>query len=184
MSIRTFAGVTPSLAEAVFVDSAATVIGQVSIGKDSSIWPGVVARGDVEKISIGQRSNIQDNSVLHVTHDGPYTPGGAGLTIGDDVTVGHMALLHACTVGNRCLIGMSATVMDKAVLEDDVLLAAGSLVTPKQRLEAGHLYRGSPAKKVRALSPEELESLKYSAANYVRLKNRYLKNRYLNEQPQ
>src|SRR5690606_16888869 len=104
------------------------------IGDDASVWPLVAIRGDVNAVRIGARSNVQDNSVLHVTHDGPYSPGGAALTIGDDVTVGHGVILHACVIGSRCLIGMGATVMDKVQLEDEVFVAAGSLVTPGKRL--------------------------------------------------
>jgi carbonic anhydrase/acetyltransferase-like protein (isoleucine patch superfamily) len=152
----------------------ATVIGQVTLGDDVSLWPGVVVRGDVNEIRVGDRSNIQDGSVLHVTHDGPYSPGGLPLTVGDDVTVGHQATLHACQIGDRCLIGMSSCVMDGAILEADILLAAGSLVAPGYRLSAGSLYRGRPAKRVRELNDDEFEMLRYSAAHYVRLKNRYL----------
>ncbi len=158
----------------VYVDPMAVVIGQVTLGDDVSLWPGTVVRGDVNEIHIGQRSNIQDGSVLHVTHDGPYSPGGLPLLIGDDVTVGHQVTLHACEIGNRCLIGMTSCIMDGAVLEDDVLLAAGSLVAPGYRLSAGSLYRGRPAKRVRDLEQDEFEMLRYSAAHYVRLKNRYL----------
>lgn len=174
MQIRPFQQHSPQLGKRVYVDPTAVVIGQVSLGDDVSIWPVTVVRGDVNSIRIGARSNIQDACVLHVTHDGPYSAGGLPLVIGEDVTVGHRVTLHACSVGDRCLIGMSSTVMDGAVIEDDVLLAAGSLVSPDKRLGAGGLYRGSPARKVRDLSAGELEMLRYSAAHYVRLKNRYL----------
>ncbi len=172
--IRCFEGITPTLAAGAWVDDSAQVIGDVTLGEDSSIWPLAAVRGDVHHIRIGARSNVQDNAVLHVTHDGPYSPGGAPLLIGDDVTIGHAALLHACTIGNRVLIGMGSIVLDDAVIEDDVLLAAGSLVSPGKRLESGHLYRGRPAIKARPLTAQELEHLRYSAAHYVRLKNRYL----------
>jgi carbonic anhydrase/acetyltransferase-like protein (isoleucine patch superfamily) len=171
--IRSFEGKTPQLAAGVYVDDAALVLGDVTIGEDSSVWPMTVLRGDVNRIVIGARSNIQDNSVLHVTHDGPYTPGGVPLVVGDDVTVGHNVILHACTVGNRCLIGMGAIVMDKAVLEDEVFLAAGTLVPPGKRLRGGYLYRGNPAVEARPLTPDELDNLRYSAQHYVRLKNRH-----------
>jgi len=174
MPVRTFGEQRPVVGERVYLDATALVIGQVRIGDDTSLWPYVVARGDVNRISIGARSNIQDLSMLHVTHDGPYSPGGLPLIIGDDVTVGHKCLLHACTVGNRCLIGMGAVVMDGAVIEDDVLLGAGSLVSPGKRLQSGYLYRGNPAKQVRELRQDELEMLRYSAAHYVRLKDGYL----------
>jgi carbonic anhydrase/acetyltransferase-like protein (isoleucine patch superfamily) len=133
-----------------------------------------VLRGDVNEIEIGARTNVQDGSVLHVTHDGPYSPGGRPLIVGDDVTVGHAVTLHACTVGDRCLIGMNSCILDGAVLEPDVMLAAGSLVSPGKRLESGALYRGSPARRARDLTEQELEMLRYSAAHYVRLKDKYL----------
>ncbi|HKK02545.1 MAG TPA: gamma carbonic anhydrase family protein [Gammaproteobacteria bacterium] len=173
MTPRPFEGETPVVGARAWIDPSAVVIGRVDIGEDASLWPTAVARGDVNFIRIGARSNIQDGSVLHVTHDGPYSPGGLPLLVGEEVTVGHRVMLHACTVGDRCLLGMSSTVMDGAVLEDEVLLAAGSLVPPGKRLAAKSLYRGSPARRVRALSAEELEMLRYSAAHYVRLKERY-----------
>ena len=174
MNVRPFGDELPRLGVRVWIDPAAVVIGRVEIGDDASLWPMAVARGDVNSISIGARTNVQDGSVLHVTHDGPYSPGGLPLVIGEDVTVGHRAMLHACTIGHRCLIGMSATVLDGAVLEDEVFLAAGTLVPPGKRLEGRSLYRGSPAQRIRSLSEEELAMLRYSAEHYVRLKDRYL----------
>ena len=174
MSIRPFSGTRPTLGERVYIDESATVIGRVTLGDDASLWPGVVARGDVNSIKVGARSNVQDLSVLHVTHDGPYSPGGFPLEIGAEVTVGHKCLLHACRIGDRCLIGMGAIVMDGAEIADEVLLGAGSLVSPGKKLESGFLYRGSPAQKVRPLTGSEREMLRYSAAHYVRLKDRYL----------
>lgn len=173
-SLRAFQGATPVLGDGVWIDPDATVIGAVTLGEDVSIWPRAVVRGDVDRIVIGERSNIQDGTVCHVTHDGPYTPGGSPLRLGADTTVGHAAILHACTIGDRCLIGMGAIVLDGAVIGDDVMLAAGSLVSPGKRLESGWLYRGRPARPVRALTDEEFEMLRYSAAHYVRLKDRYL----------
>src|SRR5882757_3304656 len=172
--IRAYRGILPTLGAGVYVDEQAALIGDVTLGDDSSMWPMAVARGDVNKISIGARSNIQDGAVLHVTHDGPYTAGGVALVIGDDVTVGHLAMLHACTIGNRVLIGMQSTVLDKVVIEDEVLLAAGSVVAPRKRLRSGYLYRGAPAVQVRALTDSERAWLKYSAEHYVRLKNHHL----------
>ena len=174
MNVRLFGDELPRLGVRVWIDPAAVVIGRVEIGDDASLWPMVVARGDVNTISIGARSNVQDGSVLHVTHDGPYSPGGLPLVIGEDVTIGHRAMLHACTIGDRCLVGMSATVLDGAVLEDEVFLAAGTLVPPGKRLQGRSLYRGSPAQRVRSLTAEELAMLRYSAEHYVRLKDRYL----------
>ena len=169
MTIKTFGTHTPVIHPTVYVDTMAYVSGQTTIDADSSVWPMAVIRGDVNAISIGERSNIQDGAVLHVTHDGPYTPGGLPLNIGDDVTVGHKAVLHACSIGHRCLIGMNATVLDGAVIEDDTIIAAASLVPPGKRLESGFLWMGSPVKKVRALTTDEIDSLSYSASNYVKL---------------
>lgn len=174
MAVRPYKNCTPKFGDRVYVDPLSALIGDVTIGDDCSFWPGAAVRGDVHEIHIGQRTNVQDNAVLHVTHDGPYSPGGRGLYIGDDVTVGHQVTLHACTVGNRCLIGIGAIVLDGAVIEDDVLLAAGSLVSPGKRLLSGHLYRGAPARPVRELAEEEIKRLRYSAEHYVAIKNNYL----------
>lgn len=176
VSCRAFDGCRPELGARVWIDPAACVIGAVRLGDDVSVWPNTVLRGDVNTIEIGARSNVQDGTIGHVTHDGPYTPdGGIPLVVGEDVTVGHAAVLHACTIGDRCLVGMGALILDGAVLADDVMLAAGSLVGPGKRLESGWLYRGRPARAVRRLTDDELEMLRYSAAHYVRLKNRYLR---------
>jgi carbonic anhydrase/acetyltransferase-like protein (isoleucine patch superfamily) len=174
MSIRSYTGIKPAIGQRVYIDESAVVIGKVTLADDASLWPCAVARGDVNTIQVGARSNIQDLSMLHVTHDGPYSPGGMPLVIGADVTVGHKCLLHACTIGDRCLIGMGSIVMDGAVVEDDVLLGAGSLVSPGKRLESGYLYRGSPVQKIRPLTTEERAMLLYSAQHYVRMKDRYL----------
>ena len=174
MSIRSYLGASPSLGSRVYVDDCALVIGRVALGDDVSVWPFAVARGDVNRIEIGARSNIQDGSVLHVVHDGPFTPGGLPLIIGEDVTVGHKAVVHAACVGDRCLIGMAAVVMDGAVIEDEVLVGAGCLVPPGKRLGSRGLYLGRPAKRVRELTAREIEQLLYSAANYVKIKDNYL----------
>ncbi len=175
MHTRDFQQHRPELGERVWIDPAAVVIGRVRLGDDVSIWPGAVLRGDVNCIEVGARTNIQDGTICHVTHDGPYSPGGEPLVLGEDITVGHGAILHACRIGDRCLIGMGALVLDGAVIEDDVMLAAGSLVSSGKRLESGWLYRGQPARPARELTERELEMLRYSAANYVRLKDEYLK---------
>jgi len=174
VKLRGFEDAKPEMGQRVYVDPAAVVIGRVTLGDDVSVWPMAVIRGDVNEIVIGDRTNVQDGSVLHVTHDGPFSPGGLPLVVGADVTIGHRATLHACTVGDRCLIGMNACVMDGVVVEDDVLLAAASLVTPGQRLESASLYRGSPCRRVRDLAPRELEMLRYSAGHYVQLKDKHL----------
>lgn len=172
--IRPWRGILPTLGARVYVDPAAAVIGRVTIGDDSSVWPMAVIRGDVNVITVGARTSVQDGSVLHVTHDGPYNPGGYALVIGDDVTIGHRAVLHGCTVGNRCLVGMGAIVMDDVVVEDEVIIAGGALVTPGTRCESRSLYLGSPARRARALSDSEVEMLAYSAAWYVKVKDQYL----------
>lgn len=174
MTIRDFAEMTPLLHETTYVDPAALVIGDVQIGDDSSIWPFAVLRGDVNKIRIGARSNIQDNSIVHVAHDSHYQPGGHATYVGDDVTVGHQVILHACRVGDRCLIGMGSIIMDNATIEADTIVGAGSLVTQNTTLEGGYLWLGRPVRRVRALSDAERERITYSAQHYVRLKDRYL----------
>ena len=157
---RSFEGIQPRVASGVFIDETAVVIGDVEIGADSSVWPASVIRGDVNFIRIGERTNIQDGSILHVSHDGPYKPGGSPLLIGDDVTVGHKVVLHACTVEDCCLIGMGSVVLDDAIIESGSLLGAGSLVNPGKRIESGYLWLGQPARRVRALSEKEKAYLK------------------------
>ena len=173
-NIRPFRKKQPQLGEQVWVDATSVIIGDVEIGADSSVWPYAVIRGDMHSIRIGQRCSIQDGSVLHITHAGPFNPEGFPLTLGDDVTVGHQVTLHGCTLGNRILVGMGATVMDGAVIEDEVVLGAGSLVPPGKILKSGYLYVGSPAKAVRPLSDQEKSYFTYTANNYVNLKNEYL----------
>ena len=173
-NIRHVIGVLPKLGERVMVDPTAVVMGDVSLGDDVSGWPHAAMRGDVQVIRIGARTNIQDGTVLHVTHDGPYNPGGFPLHIGDDVTIGHRALLHGCTVGDRVLVGMGAVIMDNVIVEDEVMIAAGALVTPGKRLRSHTLYAGSPAREVRPLTEQEIQFLPYSAQGYVSLKQRYL----------
>ena len=175
MNIRKFKDYTPQIGQRVFVDESAVVIGQVEIGDDSSIWPNTTIRGDVNWIKIGANTSIQDGSVLHVTHDNPNKhPGGYPLTIGSQVTVGHNVVLHGCTIEDNCLIGIGAIVLDGAHIEKNVFVAAGALVPPNKYLESGYLYVGSPAKKMRALTDEEIRDLQYSSENYVRLKDEYL----------
>ncbi len=173
-SVRTFQGVLPELGRRVYIDPAASVIGDVHLGDDASIWPGAVVRGDVHHIRIGARSNIQDGAIVHVTHDGPYSPGGLPCLIGDDVTVGHGAVIHACTLDDACLVGMHATVLDGAVVKRHAFVGAGALVPPGKVVGEGELWLGNPARCVRKLDAEAIEQLHYSAAHYVRLKNRYL----------
>jgi len=173
MSIRPFNGTEPRIAASAYVDEAAVVIGNVVVGDGSSVWPLAVLRGDVNHIRIGARSSIQDGSVLHVTHDHPAVPGGHPCVVGDEVTVGHNVTLHGCTIGDRCLIGMGAIVLDGARLEPQVLLAAGSLVPPGKVLEGGFLWLGNPVRRVRPLTAEEMERFAYSAVQYVKLAAAY-----------
>lgn len=171
--LKEFEGVLPTVADMAFVDESAVVIGDVVIGEDSSVWPITAIRGDVNIIRIGNSTNIQDGSVLHGSHASEFNPKGAELHIGDQVTVGHKVLLHGCRIGNLCLIGMGSIVMDNAIVEDQVIIGSGSLVTPGKVLESGFMYLGSPARRVRALNDREKESLAYTADYYVSLKNRY-----------
>jgi len=175
MTIRSFENVSPTVDDSAYVDEQSSVIGDVHIGADSSVWPFTVVRGDVNKIRIGNKTNIQDNSTIHVTHDSHYHPGGFATTIGNEVTIGHQVIIHACTIGDRCLIGMGSLIMDGVEVESDTIIGAGSLVTQNKRLQSGYLWLGRPAKRVRALSEEERERIVYSAEHYVRLKNKYMK---------
>ena len=174
MTIRNFDGMSPEVGKGVFVDEMALVCGDVVLGDDSSIWPMAVLRGDVNRIEIGDRTNIQDGSVLHVTHEGPLGKG-KGVIIGNDVTVGHNAVLHACTIEDCCLIGMSATVLDGAIIREHVIVAAGSVVPPNKELESGFLYLGNPVRQARKLSDKEKDYFKYSAEHYVSLQQRHQK---------
>jgi carbonic anhydrase/acetyltransferase-like protein (isoleucine patch superfamily) len=178
MPIRIYQNKTPTLGKRTFVDPTAVVIGNVTMGDDCSVWPLVVIRGDMHSIRIGARCSIQDGSVLHITHASDYNPGGFPLQIGDDVTVGHKALLHGCHIEDKVLIGMGAIVMDGAHIESEVILGAGSLVPPGKRLESGFVYAGAPVKKVRPLSDKERTFFAYTAANYVRLKDQYVAEDY------
>ena len=173
MAIRNFEDKQPQIHPTTFVDDSALVLGDVRIGENSSIWPMTVVRGDVNTIQIGAFTNIQDNSVLHVTHDGPYNPGGYDLKIGNNITVGHRVILHGCHIGDSCLIGMGATIMDGVIIEENNLIGAGSLITPNKYLESGYLWMGSPARKIRKLTDEEIESIEYSAKNYSTLKDQH-----------
>ena len=171
--IRTFEGTTPVIAASSYIDEAAVVIGKVTIGEHSSIWPTTVIRGDVNTITIGDRTSIQDGSVLHVNHDAASNPGGDPLSVGSYVTVGHKVMLHGCTIEDHCLIGMSSTILDKAVVESNTMIGAGSLVSPGKTLESGYLYMGMPARQVRKLTDAELAYIDYAADYYARLKEKH-----------
>ncbi|MCU7925080.1 MAG: gamma carbonic anhydrase family protein [Candidatus Thiodiazotropha sp. (ex Dulcina madagascariensis)] len=171
--LRRFESRHPKLAEDAWVDDSAVVIGDVNIASQTSIWPMCVIRGDVHRIRIGARTNIQDGSVLHVSHDSHYLPGGRPLTVGDGVTVGHRVLLHGCEIADGCFIGMGSTILDGAVLQPGVMLGAGSLVPQGRILEGGYLWLGSPARRVRALNASEMAIIEYTAGHYVELANRH-----------
>lgn len=168
--LRPYKAFFPQIGLRVMIDASSVVIGDVRIADDVSVWPLVAIRGDVNYVSIGQRSNIQDGSVLHVTHKSSYKPEGNPLIIGEDVTVGHKVMLHGCTIGNRVLVGMGSILLDGVVVGDDVMIGAGSLVPQNKQLESGYLYFGNPVKQIRPLTEAEREGLKYSANNYVKWK--------------
>ncbi|WP_147652907.1 gamma carbonic anhydrase family protein [Vulcaniibacterium gelatinicum] len=175
MNLRPYRNVLPSLGARVYVDPAASVIGDVVLGDDVSVWPGTVIRGDVNFIRIGARTNLQDGTVVHVSHDGPHARlGGFATRIGADVTIGHKAIIHACTIEDAVLIGMGAVVLDGAVVKKHGFVGAGALIAPGKTVGEGELWLGNPAKKVRMLSDAEIEALYYSARHYVRLKDEYL----------
>jgi len=175
MSIRSHAGLHPRIAEDVYIDPDSVVIGDVEIGAGSSVWPMTVIRGDIHRIRIGMRTSVQDGSVLHVTHAGPYNPDGYPLIIGDDVTIGHKAMLHGCTLGNRILVGMAAVIMDGVLVNDDVVIAAGTLIPPGKVLESGYLYMGNPFRQVRSLTDKEFKYFHYTSKRYVDLATKYIK---------
>jgi carbonic anhydrase/acetyltransferase-like protein (isoleucine patch superfamily) len=174
-SIRSYKGITPQLDDSVYIDETSVIVGDVRLGKDASVWPLVSARGDVNHIEIGERTNIQDNSVLHVTHKNTENPNGYPLLIGNDVTIGHKVMLHGCIIKDRVLVGMGSIVLDGATIESDVMIGAGSLVPPNKVLESGYLYVGSPVKQARPLTDKEKAFLLRSANNYVQNKNDYMK---------
>lgn len=172
-AVRKFLEHEPQIDDTCLIDDTSVVIGQVSLAQDVSVWPYAVLRGDVNSITVGARSNIQDGSVLHVSHKNAEKPEGSPLVIGEDVTIGHKVMLHGCRIGNRVLVGMGTTVLDDTVIEDEVMIGAGSLVPPRKRLQSGYLYVGSPVKQIRPLTDKERGFLKYSAEHYVRLAKQY-----------
>ena len=172
--LRAYKEFFPVIGDLVYIDPFSSIIGAVELADDVSIWPMCVLRGDVNSIKVGKRTNIQDGSVLHVARKGEASIDGYSLIIGEDVTVGHKAMLHACQIGDRVLIGMGAIVLDNARIDDDVILAAGALVPPNKHLKSGYLYIGSPAKAARKLTTDEFAFLKRSASYYVKLKNEYI----------
>ena len=166
--IHEFLGKKPSINPTAFIVESAEIIGDVTIGEESSAWFNVTIRGDVNSIKIGNRSNVQDNVCIHVMNQtGPSI-------VGNEVTIGHGAVIHGCTIHDRVLIGINATILDKAIIQSDVIIAAGTLVPPNKKLESGYLYMGSPAKQVRKLSETEIQSIRYYSQNYVKYSRAYL----------
>ncbi|MEP0355511.1 gamma carbonic anhydrase family protein [Paraglaciecola sp.] len=174
MAIRAYKNITPTIGENTYIDESSVVVGEVICANDVSIWPLVAARGDVNYIKIGARTNIQDGTVLHVSRVSKANPNGFPLIIGEDVTIGHKCMLHGCILGDRILVGMGAIIMDGVVVENDVFIGAGTLVPPNKTLKSGFLYKGNPMQQARLLKESETEFLKQSAYNYVQLKNEYL----------
>lgn len=174
MTIRSYLQFTPIIGKGVYVDPLSSVIGNVTLGMDSSVWPFASIRGDMHFIKIGDRTSIQDNSTLHITHAGDFDHKGAPLIIGSDVTIGHRVILHGCTVEDKVLVGMGSIILDNALIQSNVILGAGSLVPPGKVLEGGFLWLGSPVVKKRELTESEIAFISYSAKNYVKLKNSYL----------
>lgn len=174
MAVKHYKDTYPKFDDSVYIDETSVIVGDITIGTDASIWPLVAGRGDVNFITIGKRTNIQDGSVLHVTRASASNSHGFPLIIGDDVTVGHKCILHGCSLGSRILVGMGAIIMDGVIVDDDVFIGAGALIAPNKRLESGYLYVGNPAIKKRKLTEPEIAFLKQSALNYVALKNEYL----------
>ncbi len=168
MPILPYKNILPTLGKDVFIAPTAAVMGDVVIGDESSVWFGCTIRGDVHEIRIGKRTNIQDGTVIHVTR------GVSGTYIGDEVTVGHMALLHACRIESGAFVGMGAIVLDEAVIESGAMLAAGAMLTPGKRIPAGELWAGRPAKFMRKLTQEDVDFFPVSADNYARLAKEYL----------
>lgn len=172
-NVRSFQGISPTLGSNVFIDQSAVVLGDVCIGEDSSVWPQTVIRGDMHRIRIGSRTSIQDGSILHITHAGPFNKEGWPLIIGNEVTIGHRCVLHGCSIADHVLIGNGAIVMDGAIIEENVIVGANALVPPGKKLQSGYLYFGSPCKQARPLTEKEFSFFSYTANNYVKLKNQH-----------
>ena len=173
MAIRAYGGINPTLGRGAWIDPAAVVIGDVALGEDASVWPLVLIRGDVNRIRIGARSNVQDGSIVHVSRPYPGNDAGWPTLLGDDVVIGHKVALHGCTIADRVLVGIGAIVLDGVQVASDVIIGAGSVVTPGKQLESGYLYVGNPARRARELRPEEIARIPKMAADYVRLKDEY-----------
>ena len=174
-NIRPYLDQLPQLGQRVYIDEAARVIGDVVLGDDVSVWPFTVIRGDVNCVRIGDRTNVQDGTVIHVSHDGPHAKlGGFATVIGADCTIGHKAIVHACQIADACLVGMGSTILDGAVIQRHGFLGAGALLPPGKVMGDGEMWLGAPAKFARKLSDAEIQALFYSAGHYVKLKDEYL----------
>ena len=177
-NVRPYLDQLPQLGQRVYIDEAARVIGDVVLGDDVSVWPFTVIRGDVNYVRIGDRTNVQDGTVIHVSHDGPHAKlGGFATVIGADCTIGHKAIVHACHIEDACLVGMGSTVLDGAVIQKHGFLGAGALLPPGKVMGEGEMWLGAPAKFARKLSDAEIQALFYSAGHYVKLKDEYLTGR-------
>lgn len=172
--LQAYKDIVPTVGPGCYLHPSSQIIGDVALGANVSIWPGAVLRGDVNRIVVGDNSNIQDLSLLHVTHRRPEDPEGAPVIVGRNVTVGHGVMLHGCTIGDECLIGIGTIILDRAIIEPRVMIGAGSLVSPGKVLRSGYLYMGRPAREIRPLSEAELAHFLYSAQHYCRLKDDYL----------
>lgn len=174
MAIRPYKTKQPIIGKHCYIDESSVLVGDVECAEHVGIWPLVAARGDVNHIRIGARTNVQDGTVLHVTRTSEANPKGNPLIIGQDVTVGHNCMLHGCTLGDRILVGMGTIIMDGVIVEDDVFIGAGTLVPPNKILKSGYLYKGNPMQQARPLKDSEVSFLKQSALNYVKLKDEYI----------
>ncbi|ETR93867.1 gamma carbonic anhydrase family protein [Acinetobacter lactucae] len=172
-NVRPYLEHHPQVDSTCYIDDMAVVVGDVSLAENVSVWPFAVIRGDVNSIQIGKNSNVQDHCMLHVSHKNDAKPNGSPLIVGEDVTVGHHVTLHGCTIGNRVLVGINTVILDDVVIEDDVMIGAGSLVPPRKILKSGYLYVGSPVQQVRPLTEKELAFLPYSARHYVKVQNNH-----------
>ncbi|MGA6877238.1 gamma carbonic anhydrase family protein [Acinetobacter sp. AND/436] len=172
-NIRPYLDTHPQIEDSCYIDPMGVVIGDVVLGENVSVWPFAVIRGDVNSIRIGKNSNVQDHSMLHVSHKKADKPNGSPLIIGEEVTIGHHVKLHGCTIGNRVLVGIGTIILDDVIVQDDVIIGAGSLVPPNKVLESGYLYVGSPVRRVRPLTEKEKASLTYSAQYYVKVAANY-----------
>lgn len=175
-NIRPYLEHQPQIDSSCYIDDMSVVIGDVKLAENVSVWPFAVIRGDVNRIQIGRNSNVQDHAMLHVSHKNAAKPNGSPLIIGEDVTIGHHVTLHGCSIGNRVLIGINTVVLDDVIIEDNVMIGAGSLVPPRKVLKSGYLYVGSPVQQVRPLTEKEIAFLPYSALHYVKVMNHHKDN--------